>query len=128
MAEHLDIKGSIRQEFCLGENCPIKRVFELGQKQEGEGTLSFNDLKGLCQREGLNPSNKYYGYGLPDPELEKIEDTVFTADCKQGPIEGTNYTNCGSILAVNTPDNLLVSGMVKISQKFVQVQWKLNNP
>ncbi|OGH24910.1 MAG: hypothetical protein A3B47_02265 [Candidatus Levybacteria bacterium RIFCSPLOWO2_01_FULL_39_24] len=124
----IEIKGNIRDQFCLKNgHCDLQRLFIDGQqKDQAEGGMSLQEIKELCSKEGLKPSNDYYGSAIPNEMRKKISNVIFTADCTAGKIKGTNYTNCGSVCAYLTtyePESKLEELAVKV----IKAQWLLNN-
>ena len=126
--ERLNIKGNVRERFCKeDDNCPLKHVFAMGQqKSKTEGSISLNEVKELCVSQGLIPKNDYYGSALPQKIREKVGAVIFTADCTKGAIEGTNYTNCGSILATIESYHP-ASSAEELAINLIRAQWILNN-
>lgn len=128
--ETLDVKIRIRERFCKkSDSCALRRVLVMSQqKEEKENGLSLNEIKELCISQGLKPSNNYYGTAIPQEIREKAGRAIFTVDCTERLTEGTNYTNCGSILAtIEGRDLDLLTEEEKVAISLIRTQWILNN-
>lgn len=124
----IDLRGNIRQGFCRQQDCPLQAAFADGmQKQEREEGVSFNEAKDVLLSHQLQPANDFYGSALPEDLRQDVgEKVIFTADCTQGHIEETNYTNCGSAI-INLPETEHLTFPEYLAAKVIEVNWVLNN-
>jgi hypothetical protein len=118
----LNAEGRIRRQFCGIEDCPLKRFFK-----EATPEMPIDDIKKVARNCGLHDANEYYGDSIGEENRSKAEGIVYTADCTTELPEGTNYTNCGSVLVSNPGINLEDDMRKKLSVLSIQAMWNLDN-